>query len=171
MILVSAYHDAELIERAEDHILAYLVKPIKQADLEPAIAIATRRFEQFQALRQARPSTSARRWRIAKIIERAKGMLMKRAGLDEQRGLPPPAKTGQRKEPQAGRGGGHDPDRRGSLSAGRAAPGQGPPRPTAPDRLRRPPACPQPCDVDSAAARGPHEGGCGMASLAAAEVT
>ena len=47
IILVSAYHDPELIERAEaDHILGYLVKPIKQADLEPAIALALRRFEQ-----------------------------------------------------------------------------------------------------------------------------
>src|SRR5688572_28393651 len=38
VILVSAYHDAELIERAErEYILAYLVKPIKKADLETAI--------------------------------------------------------------------------------------------------------------------------------------
>src|SRR2546426_9047355 len=48
VILVSAYHDAGLIERAEaDHIMGYLVKPIKQADLVPTIAIAMRRFEQF----------------------------------------------------------------------------------------------------------------------------
>src|SRR3974390_654941 len=47
IILVSAYHDAELIARAEaDHVLGYLVKPIKQSDLEPAIALAMRRFEQ-----------------------------------------------------------------------------------------------------------------------------
>ena len=53
VILVSAFHDPEFINRAEaDHILAYLVKPIKQADLEPAIGIAMRRFEQFQALRK-----------------------------------------------------------------------------------------------------------------------
>ena len=62
VILVSAYHDPEFIRRAEaDHILAYLVKPIKQADLEPAIAIAMRRFEQFQALRKEtiRPEAGA----------------------------------------------------------------------------------------------------------------
>jgi response regulator NasT len=53
VILVSAFHDPELIARAEaDHILAYLVKPIKQADLGPAIAVAVRRFEQFEALRR-----------------------------------------------------------------------------------------------------------------------
>ena len=171
VILVSAYHDHDLVERAgEDHILAFLVKPIKQADLEPAIAIATRRFEQFQALR--REAADLRQaLENRKLIERAKGLLMKLRGPGRERSLSPLAKACQRAQLQAGRGGGHDPDRRGSLSAGRARPGQGPSRPTAPDRLRRPPACLQPCDVDSAAARGPHEGGCGMASLAAAEVT
>lgn len=83
VILVSAYHDGDLIERAEaDHILAYLVKPIKQADLEPAISIAMRRFEQFQALRKE--ATDAKQALAdRKLIERAKGVLMKRAGLDE----------------------------------------------------------------------------------------
>jgi len=83
VILVSAFHDAALIERAEaDHILAYLVKPIKQSDLEPAIAIAMRRFEQFQALRQEAESAK-QALADRKLIERAKGVLMKRAGLDE----------------------------------------------------------------------------------------
>ncbi|MFO0910685.1 MAG: response regulator [Isosphaeraceae bacterium] len=83
VILVSAYHDPELIQRAEgDHVLAFLVKPIKQADLEPAIAIATRRFEQFQALhKEAADLRQALEDR--KFIERAKGLLMKKAGLDE----------------------------------------------------------------------------------------
>jgi response regulator NasT len=83
IILVSAFHDAELINRAEtDHVLAYLVKPIKQADLETAIAIALRRFEQFQALR--REAADLRQaLEDRKLIERAKGVLMKRSGLDE----------------------------------------------------------------------------------------
>jgi response regulator NasT len=84
VILVSAYHNPQLIERAEvEPILAYLVKPIKQADLEPAIGIAMRRFEQFQALRK---ETSDLRQALEdrKVIERAKGVLMKKAGLDEQ---------------------------------------------------------------------------------------
>ena len=72
-----------MIERAEaDHILAYLVKPIKQADLEPAIAIATRRFEQFQALRKE-AADLRQALEDRKLIEKAKGLLMKRAGLDE----------------------------------------------------------------------------------------
>jgi response regulator NasT len=84
VILVSAYHDPELIARAEaDHILAYLIKPVKQASLEPAISLAMRRFEQFQALRQEtvdlRQALEDR-----KLIERAKGVLMKKTKLDEQ---------------------------------------------------------------------------------------
>jgi response regulator NasT len=83
-ILVSAYHHPRLFDRARgDHILAYLVKPTKQPDLEAAIAIAAQRFEQFQALRQ---EAADGRQALAdrKIIERAKGLLMKKTGLDEE---------------------------------------------------------------------------------------
>lgn len=52
VILVSAYHDPALIERAEnDHVSGYLVKPISFADLQPAIAVAVKRFAELQSLR------------------------------------------------------------------------------------------------------------------------
>lgn len=84
VILVSAYHDPELIRRAEaDHVLAYLVKPIGKAALEPAIGLAMRRFEELQALRKEaadlRQTLADRR-----IIEQAKGVLMKVTGVDER---------------------------------------------------------------------------------------
>jgi response regulator NasT len=83
MILVSAYHDPELIARAEDdHIMAYLVKPIKEADLEPAIAIAMRRFEQFRELSQEADDLK-QALEDRKVIERAKGLLMKQNEVDE----------------------------------------------------------------------------------------
>jgi response regulator NasT len=83
IIFVSGYFDAELIERAQaDYVLGYLVKPIKQADLETSIAIAMRRFEEYQVLRMEaqhyRESLASR-----KILERAKGILMKKARLSE----------------------------------------------------------------------------------------
>ena len=83
IILVSAYYDRGLIERAQsESILAYLVKPIGQADLETAIAIAVRRFEQFEALRNE--ATDLRQaLEDRKVIERAKGILMRRAAVDE----------------------------------------------------------------------------------------
>lgn len=84
VILVTAYQEPELVERAEsDHVLAFLVKPIKQADLAPAISLAMRRFEQFQTLyKEAADLRQALEDR--KLIERAKGIVMKRAGVDEQ---------------------------------------------------------------------------------------
>jgi response regulator NasT len=83
VILVSGYHDRELIERAEaDHIQSYLIKPIKKADLEPAIALAVARFAQFQALRKEADDLR-QALEDRKLIERAKGVLMRRAGLDE----------------------------------------------------------------------------------------
>jgi response regulator NasT len=84
VILLSAFHDAQLIARAEgDHVMGYLVKPIKHADLAPAIALATRRFEQFQALRKE-ASDLRQALEDRKIIEKAKGVLMKRGNMDEQ---------------------------------------------------------------------------------------
>jgi response regulator NasT len=83
VILVSAYHNAELIQRAEaDHIMGYLVKPIKQADLEPVIALAMRRFEQFEELRKE-AADLRQALEDRKVIERAKGILMKRTTLGE----------------------------------------------------------------------------------------
>jgi two-component system, response regulator PdtaR len=84
VILVSAYHDPELVERAEvDAILAYLVKPIKEADLGPTIALAMRRFQQFQAMRKEADDLR-QALEDRKVIERAKGVLMKRASVDEE---------------------------------------------------------------------------------------
>ena len=83
VIVVSAYHEPQYLERAErNHIAAYLVKPIKQEDLEPAIAVVMSRFGEFQALR--READDLRQaLQDRKLIERAKGVLMKRTGLDE----------------------------------------------------------------------------------------
>ncbi len=84
IILVSAYDDRELLDRAEaGQVMAYLVKPIKGKDLGPAITIALRRFEQFEALRRE-ASDLKQALEDRKVIERAKGVLMKRAALDEQ---------------------------------------------------------------------------------------
>jgi len=65
VILVSAHHDACSIERAEaDHILGYLVKPIKQTDLEPTITVAMRRFAQVRELQEV----LARVWQLQGLL-------------------------------------------------------------------------------------------------------
>jgi AmiR/NasT family two-component response regulator len=83
IIVISAFHDPELIARAEkNHVMTYLVKPIKQQDLEPAIAIAMTRFGEFKAMR-VEADNLRQTLEDRKLIERAKGLLMKRAGLNE----------------------------------------------------------------------------------------
>lgn len=83
VILISAFHDVELIERASrNHILAYLVKPVNETDLAPAIAVARQRFTEFEALRQE-AADAKQALEDRKVIERAKGILMKRTGLSE----------------------------------------------------------------------------------------
>jgi response regulator NasT len=84
IILLTAYDEAQLVERAaEANISAYLMKPVAEEDLLPAITLALTRFRQFQALRQEvanlRDALEAR-----KTIERAKGILMRRLNLTEE---------------------------------------------------------------------------------------
>jgi AmiR/NasT family two-component response regulator len=83
VILVTAHHDAEIMKRAETECIhACLIKPIKPEDLEPAISLSMRRFEQFQALR--REAVDLRRaLEDRKLIERAKGIVMKRLAIEE----------------------------------------------------------------------------------------
>jgi response regulator NasT len=84
VILVTGYTDREFIERAEKaHVLAYLVKPVKANDLEPAIALATRRFQEFQTLREEAADLK-KALADRKVIERAKGLMMKHLNIDEQ---------------------------------------------------------------------------------------
>jgi AmiR/NasT family two-component response regulator len=84
IILLTAYNEAELVERAaQANISAYLMKPIAEEDLLPAITLALIRFRQFEALRREvsdlREALEAR-----KIIERAKGILVRRLDLTEE---------------------------------------------------------------------------------------
>jgi len=84
IILVSAYHDPDLIARAEaSSVMYYLVKPIERADLQTAIAIARRRFAQLSSSQQE-AADLRRALEDRKTIERAKGLLMKQARLSEE---------------------------------------------------------------------------------------
>ena len=62
--------------------MAFLVKPLDVANLAPAIAIVLRRFDEFQALKQENASL-VQALEERKVIERAKGLLMKQLDVDE----------------------------------------------------------------------------------------
>lgn len=84
VIIVSAYHDTALVERAEEeHVLAYLVKPLQDGSLAVSIGMVMRRWREFQAL-HAQADSLQQALEERRIIERAKGILMKRAGLTEE---------------------------------------------------------------------------------------
>jgi len=82
-VLVSGYQDAELLERAAaENVMAYLIKPVKAGDLVSAIRLAMLRFEQYQTARRE-ASDLRRSLEERKVIERAKGAVMRRLGVDE----------------------------------------------------------------------------------------
>jgi response regulator NasT len=83
VILVSAHHEADYLRRAtQDNIMGYLVKPVGPADVEVAVAVALARFEQYRLARQEAAGLK-QALEDRKLIERAKGAVMKRLNVDE----------------------------------------------------------------------------------------
>ena len=77
-VAITADRDQELVRRAlEEHVLAYLVKPIEPHQIAPALLIARARFEELRGLSEENASLR-QTLQNRKIIERAKGVLMKR---------------------------------------------------------------------------------------------
>src|SRR5438067_9846770 len=83
IVMLTAYGHEELVSRAvEAGVFGYLVKPFREQDLLPAIHAARARHDELQALRaEAESLTEALAAR--KVIERAKGLLMKKENLTE----------------------------------------------------------------------------------------
>jgi len=77
-VAITADRDQELVRRAlEEHVLAFLVKPIEAHQLAPALLIARAQFQELQELAQENANLR-QNLQNRKIIERAKGVLMKR---------------------------------------------------------------------------------------------
>jgi AmiR/NasT family two-component response regulator len=84
VILVTAHHDTASLSRSGGgYVMAYLSKPIKPVDLQAAITLAVLRFEQFRQLSQEAASLR-QALEDRKLIERAKGIVMKRLRVDEE---------------------------------------------------------------------------------------
>jgi len=83
IVILSAYADQELVERASSvAVHGYLVKPIRPAELGPALEVAASRFEQWLALRQE--VTDLEEALLSReVVERAKRVLMEREHLKE----------------------------------------------------------------------------------------
>ena len=83
VLMLTAFSQRELVERARDAgVMAYVVKPFSISDLVPAIEIAISRHRQMKSL-EDEVADLYERLETRKIIDRAKGILMKAMGLSE----------------------------------------------------------------------------------------
>jgi len=83
VLMLTAFSQKELVERARDAgVMAYVVKPFSIGDLTPAIEIAISRHLQMRTLREE-VADLYERLETRKIIDRAKGILMKAMDLSE----------------------------------------------------------------------------------------
>jgi response regulator NasT len=84
MIIVSAYSDQELIDRAASvGVFGYLVKPVTVETLAAQIGVAQSRFHEHLRLVEENQNL-VQTLETRKLVERAKGILMKRLNLPEQ---------------------------------------------------------------------------------------
>ena len=83
VLMLTAFSQKELIDRARDAgVMAYVVKPFTIGDLIPAIEIAISRHLQMSVL-AAEVADLHDRLETRKLIDRAKGILMKALNLPE----------------------------------------------------------------------------------------
>ena len=83
VLMLTAFSQKELIDRARDAgVMAYVVKPFTISDLVPAIEIAISRHQQMRSLADE-VADLHERLETRKIIDRAKGILMKALNLSE----------------------------------------------------------------------------------------
>ena len=83
VLMLTAFSQRELVERARDAgAMAYVVKPFTIDDLIPAIEIAISRHLQMRSL-AAEVADLHERLETRKVIDRAKGILMKALNLSE----------------------------------------------------------------------------------------
>jgi response regulator NasT len=84
VIILSAHAESGLGSQAANAgAHAYLVKPFTAAQLKPAIELALANFEKSKMLEQKLQEVNEA-LETRKVVERAKGILMRQTGLDEE---------------------------------------------------------------------------------------
>jgi response regulator NasT len=83
VVMLTAFSQRELVERARAAgAMAYLVKPFSKADLVPAVEMAMARYDELTTL-ESEVTDLRERLVTRTLVDRAKGRLMDRHGLDE----------------------------------------------------------------------------------------
>ncbi|MGN0994781.1 MAG: ANTAR domain-containing response regulator [Butyricicoccus sp.] len=84
VVLLTAYSEREFIDSAKEiGVSGYLVKPIDEKSLIPSIELAVARNKEMRKLRRDIEKVSER-LENRSIIEKAKGRIMERDGINEQ---------------------------------------------------------------------------------------
>ncbi len=84
IILITGISSDEMALKAiEAGVFAYLVKPVTKKQLEPAIKLALARFGEFKSLKEE-VNDLKDAMETRKLVERAKGILMKRCNISEE---------------------------------------------------------------------------------------
>jgi len=83
VVLVIGQTDAPVVARAVDAgVPGFLAKPVRAEELGPALDVAIHRFRDIETMRREN-ETLRRKLESRKLVERAKGILMRRLGLSE----------------------------------------------------------------------------------------
>lgn len=83
VLMLTAYSQRGLVDRAIDSgAMSYLVKPFSKSDLLPAIEVAIARFKELKAL-ENRVKELEGRLETRKLVDQAKGILMKQENIEE----------------------------------------------------------------------------------------
>jgi response regulator NasT len=83
IIVLSAFGDKTLFERAASAgVFGYLIKPVSAESLQAQIEVAVRRFDEHERLIRENEQLS-QTLETRKLVERAKGVFMRRLKLDE----------------------------------------------------------------------------------------
>jgi response regulator NasT len=84
IVMVTAYSERELVDAALNAgASGYLVKPVSDEQIEPALRVALNRFAELSEL-QGEVSDLKEALEARKVVERAKGILMRRFELSEE---------------------------------------------------------------------------------------
>ncbi len=86
-IVVTGYSSEDVMRKAnEAGVFNYLIKPVDEKELKPAIEIAMGRFREFVQLKKELKAQEAA-LEARKLVERAKGILMERNNLKESEAM------------------------------------------------------------------------------------
>lgn len=83
VIMSTAYNQPELIEQAVGlGVFAYIIKPVRETDLLPAIEITMARANEMSFI-QKEVGKLKETLEVRKLVEKAKGLLMAKESIDE----------------------------------------------------------------------------------------